>query len=517
MRMSWLLCVSLGTLAWGQAVPNPPVSNPPAAPASPAMQVPVIQPSMAAPAAPAPTHPRLAPNDAPAPGPGKVLTSAQAATPAQAPGSAQAPQTAQPAAPAPAPGQAPSPQAPGAEAPKPTPPPEVPMNTVVLTIKGVCPALATPKAAPGKAGEAKGTESKTTAAAKKPAECKTELTRAQFEAIGKALSPSGITPQLKRQLEQSLPRFIAMSDIAKKKGLDKTDQYKQTLKVAQMQILTTQLARSVQEEADKIPPEKIEEYYKQNPEAFEQFSLDRLFIPRYKSVQPEEKEEKEPEKLTEEQQKAKEAEDKAKQEKGEQELTKLAESLRERAAAGEDIVKLQKEAFEAAGTKVDNPTVNLPKVRRTGLPPAHAAVFELKAGEVSQVISDNGGHYVYKVVSKEELPLDQVKDEIHNKMKAERQKEMMDKYTNSFQSIPNEAYFGPPAAPAAPPPRRGMMGRPMPPGAAPQGAPAPGAQGAPPQNAPAKPGPATNPPPSAPAANPPAQTPPPAAPPSKPN
>ena len=129
---------------------------------------------------------------------------------------------------------------------------------------------------------------------------------------------------------------------------------------------------------------EIEEYYKKNPEAYEQFSLDRLFIPRNKQPAAENKDEaKEPEKMTEEQQKAKEAADKAKQEKGEQELTKLADSLRQRAAAGEDFAKLQKEAFEAAGRKVENPTVNLPKVRRTGLPPAHAAVFDLKVGEVS--------------------------------------------------------------------------------------------------------------------------------------
>jgi hypothetical protein len=66
-------------------------------------------------------------------------------------------------------------------------------------------------------------------------------------------------------------------------------------------------------------------------------------------------------------------------------------------------------------------------------------------GEVSAVISDNGGHYIYKVVSKEILPLDpQIENEIHNRLKAERLKEMMDKYTNSFQAVQNEAYFGPP-------------------------------------------------------------------------
>jgi hypothetical protein len=360
-------------------------------------------------------------------------------------------------------GQAPQgmPPAPGTPAQPPSAgnkaaaePEEVAESAVVLTIKGVCPAAAPKTATASKTATGKAAG----ATAKKPADCKTEITRAQFEKIASGLSPN-VTPQLKRQLEGALPRFMAMSEAAKEKGLDKSPRFQETMKVVRMQVLTQELQRTVQEEADKVPPSEIEEYYKKNPEAYEQFSLDRLFIPRFKQAEAEEKEDaKEPEKANEEQQKAKEAEEKAKREQGEQDLNKLADSLRERAAAGEDFTKLQKEAFAAAGTKVDNPTVNLPKVRRTGLPPAHAAVFELKAGEVSAVISDNGGHYVYKVVSKEVIPLDDsIKNEIHNKLKSERMKEMMDKYTNSFEAVPNEAYFGPPAAPGA---RPGMPRRP---------------------------------------------------------
>src|SRR6266446_6170141 len=378
------------------------------------------------------------------------------------------------------PGMAMPGQAPAAES---KPPAEVPMSAVVLTIKGVCPATTT--AAPKTAAAGK-TAATSSPAAKKPADCKTEITRAQFEKIASGLS-ANVTPQLKRQLEQALPRFMAMSEAAKKKGLDKSTRYQETLKIAKMQILTTELQREVQEEADKIPAAKVDEQYKAHPETYEQFSVDRLFVSRYKQVQAEEKEEeKEPEKLTEEQQKVKEAAEKAKPEKGEQELNAMADSLRERAAKGEDFVKLQKDAFEAAGQKVENPTVNLPKVRRTGLPPAHAEVFDLKVGGVSKVISDNGGHYIYKVVSKEVLPLEQVKDEIHNKLKSERLKEMMDKYTNSFTAIPNEEYFGPAAAAGPQPPN--MRGRMPTPRGQPQGAPQ---QPAPPQAAPP---PAANPP-----------------------
>jgi hypothetical protein len=410
MRKSWLLCVLLATLTWGQAQPG---------------------------------------------------TTPVQASPAQAQGAAKAP----------------------------TPPAEVPENAVVLTINGVCPPVPKTTAA-SKTGAGK----TTAATGKKPADCKTEITRAQFEKLTSALQqgPNPLNAQQKRQLAAQLPQLMALSEAAKAKGLDKTARFAETMKFVKMRILSAELQRAVQEEADKVPPEKIAKYYKDNPEAFEQFTLERLFIPRYKQAEPEDKdkeETKEPEKPTEEQQKAKEAADQAKREKGEQELNKVADSLRERAASGEDFAKLQKEAFDAAGTKVANPTVTLPPMRRTGLPAAHGAVFDLKVGELSAVISDNGGHYIYRVVKKELLPLEQVKEEIHTKLKGERLKEIMDKYTNSFQATPNEAYFGP-AGPTGP------GGRPL--GQIPPHMPRAQPQGAPPApNAPAQP-PAQQPPPSKP-------------------
>jgi hypothetical protein len=360
---------------------------------------------------------------------------------------AQTPQGAPPPAAA---GQAPGG---GMAAAKPSAPPDmsasVPADAPVITVKGVCPA--TPKTAAAKAGAAKAASTPKTS----PGVCQTIITKAEFEKLASGLSTGTMTPQLRRQLASILPRLTAMSEAAKKKGLDNTERYKETLKFAKMQILTNELQHNIQEEAAKVPQSDIDAYYKDHTGSFDQFNLDRLFVPRTK--QPAEtKEADKEEKLTEEQQKAKEADDKAKEEQGEQDMTKLADTLRARAASGEDFMKLQKEAFEAAGMKIDSPTVNLPKLRRTGLPPAHAAVFDLKVGEVSQVISDSGGHYIYKVNSKEALPQDQVQNEIKNTLQSQRSKDSMEKIQNSYTVVNNEAYFGP-AGPGGmhpmPPPR----------------------------------------------------------------
>ena len=92
-------------------------------------------------------------------------------------------------------------------------------------------------------------------------------------------------------------------------------------------------------------------------------------------------------------------------------MKKLAETLRGRAAAGEDFAKLQDESIAASGFKGKPPT-RLGKVRRTSLPPEQGEVFNLKVGETSQLISTPNGYLVYKVGDKDTLPMDHVREEI---------------------------------------------------------------------------------------------------------
>jgi hypothetical protein len=373
MRKSWLLCVLLGTLAWGQT----PSSSPP--PAQPA--------------------------------PGAKAEDMSAS---------------------------------------------VPPTAAVITVEGVC---ATP--AHRTSAAAKGAPTKPAATPKTPATaCKTVITRAEFELLVKGAIPTpNVTPQMKRQLANALPKIIAISAAAKKRGLDKSPQFEEFMKFVRMQVLSRELERSMQEESATISDLDIKKYYDQNPEAFESFTLERLFVPRTKVESEPKPENDKGEKLTDDQQKAKQLEQKAKQEEAEAEMSKLAEDLRARAAAGESFETLQKEAFAAAGMKIESPTVKLPSVRRTGLQAAHASVFDLKAGDVSQVINDSGGHYIYKMDSKSELPVEQVKGEIKNTLQTQRYRDMMEKLNSSFTSTLNPQYFGPEANMPPMPPRMGAPRR----------------------------------------------------------
>lgn len=368
----------------------------------------------------------------------------------------------------------------------------IPPTAAVITIDGVCADKPKPTLAksttPATAGKTD-TAAKTVSPKTSPADCKTVITKAEFETLAGHLAPN-VTPQMKKQLSTLLPQWIALSARAKKEGMDKTPQFEDRVKVLKMQILSQELRQNIQEEAGKIPPAEIEAYYKEHASDYEQFNLERLFIPLNKQNEVEVKDEEKSEKLSEEAQKAKEAAQKAKRDEDQKAMGELAQSLRTRAAAGEDFSKLQKEAYEAAGMKIDAPTVTLPAVRRTGLPPTQAAVFDLKAGEVSEVISDSAGHYIFKVKSKSTIPLEQANNEIHGKLQSERMRKMMEDLNNSFKVETNEAYFGP----AAP---NGPMGGPR----------GPGQMMPPPRMQNQGNGPGSTPPPAQPQAPPPAQPP----------
>jgi hypothetical protein len=325
----------------------------------------------------------------------------------------------------------------------------VPATAAVLTITGVC--KPQPRPAAAKAGASAKPAAKTT-----PADCKTVVTRAEFEKLVDSISAHP-NPQLKRQLATAYPGILAFAQAAQKQGLDKTARFETEMKFARLQILGKELRDQISEKAAKISDEDVDSYYQAHLTTYQEFNVDRVFVPHFRpaaEAKVELKDEKEGKdakddkdaKLTPEQQQKQKADT-------EQEEAKLAESLRTQAAAGEDFAKLQKQAYDAAGMKMDAPPINLPKVRRNGLPPGQATVFDLKEGEVSQVISDPGGHYIYKVKAIVQMPLDdQLKNEIHGMLQGQRQREEMDKYQKSYTVENNEEYFGPPA-PAGPPQR----------------------------------------------------------------
>ena len=138
-----------------------------------------------------------------------------------------------------------------------------------------------------------------------------------------------------------------------------------------------------------------------------------------------------------------------------------ASKIRARAAAGTSFATLQAEAFQVAGLKTKPPSTKLGKEQRTGLPANQASVMDLKAGEVSPVIDDQSGYYIYKMGEKDTIPLDKVKDDIRATLRTQQIQAEMQKLQQSGTPTLNDSYFGEAGGP--------MPGMPMPPPSKPSG------------------------------------------------
>jgi hypothetical protein len=305
----------------------------------------------------------------------------------------------------------------------------VPPDAAILTITGLCPEQ-TPKADPKSAD----------------AECQTVITRAQFEQLSNAIHPN-MPPTTKRQLANSYPRLLAMAREAEKRGLDQQTHFQEMIAFARVQILAQDLVRNIQDAAAQVPAKDIEDYYHDHPAAFERASLERIIVPNIK--QQSSKDSKDD----------KEAENSASETRSEEKdrdrdaMRKEAEALRARAVTGEDFSKLQKDAYGAAGLNTPPPPTSMARTRRSALPPAHQSVLDMKPGEVSPVISDPGGFYIYKLVALEIEPLSDAESEIHKTLENQRMHAMMQKVQDSVTTDVNQSYFGPPSKkhrPAAP-------------------------------------------------------------------
>ncbi len=289
----------------------------------------------------------------------------------------------------------------------------------VITMNGFC-------ADPARAGNA----------------CQTVITRAQFEKLTEALQP-GMSLSLRLNVANSYARNLRMSAAAEKRGLDKTPAFEEELRYARMQLLAQDLNHALQAEANNISDADLEDYYKKNQSSYEEATVARIFVPRAKQIVPAQQSA-----VTAETQKK--AEEEAQQKAAEDAMTKLAADLRARAVKGEDPDELQIEAYTEAGIPRTTPNTKMEKVRRATLPLQHETVMDLKPGEVSEVFSDpGGGHFIYKMISKQTLTLEDVKTEIRTTISSQRYRDSM----KSFQGddVFSDAYFNPPGTPATPP------------------------------------------------------------------
>jgi hypothetical protein len=310
----------------------------------------------------------------------------------------------------------------------------------VVTIHGFCPN------SPGKSGDT----------------CSTVLTKEQFEKVLAAVNQSGapMPPVAIRNMADRYVQIMAFADAAEKQGLDKDPKFQELMRIVRLNSLAEAYRRSLEEKYRNPSDADVQAYYNKNIAKFDQVKLSRVFVPRVNPKAPREG-------LDDFVQRAQQT----------------ANSLRDRAAKGEDMDKLQQEAYKTLGLPPPSLNTDIGSKRRgTGAFPPNVEqdIFALKSGEVTKVEPEPAGFQFYKLQGRETLTLAQVKNEIiaaiHKESLDAANKSVLDPIHTDL----NDTYFGPKTAatPLALPPQA----RPIPPAAQPAATPGAGASKVAPQS-----------------------------------
>src|SRR6266550_6227861 len=179
-------------------------------------------------------------------------------------GQAANPTSSQPPAPSqsPAPPSSAAPAKPATDV-KPAEASSIPADGAVITIQGLCD---NPPADKTKASD-----------------CKTVITRAEFEKLVDALSPN-MAPPARRQLATRYAMGLVMAHEAHKMGIDQGPRFEELLRIARVQVATQQLGQTLQEKASQVPDKDIDDYYRNNSAAYDEASLERILIPKIRQT-----------------------------------------------------------------------------------------------------------------------------------------------------------------------------------------------------------------------------------------
>ncbi|HKW75717.1 MAG TPA: peptidylprolyl isomerase [Terriglobales bacterium] len=259
--------------------------------------------------------------------------------------------------------------------------------------------------------------------AKSAGECKTVLTRRQFDTMLEAISVTAQinSPAAKRSLAEGYVQLLALADAGEQAGIDKDPHFQELMQIVRVRTLAEAYRHSLDAKYANPSADEISAYYNQHKEDFEQLRIDRISIPYVNSKLP-------PSAQANFARKARAAADK----------------IRERAAAGEDMHKLQEEVSDSLG--LTTPAVTDLGARKKGSLPSNVEkdVWSLKPGEVTKVEEERTGYNIYKVRSRDTMPLEVAKNDIIRRLHQENLQAAIKQIMDNVHTKLNEQFFAMP-------------------------------------------------------------------------
>ncbi len=280
-------------------------------------------------------------------------------------------------------------------------PDSVAPNAPVVTIQGVCP--------------------KTTTSAKSDS-CQTVITKEQFNRMlsGMNLAAQISNPAAMRTFAESYAQLLALASEGEKAGAENDPRFQELMRVARVRALADTYRHSLEEKFSNPPQEEIEAYYKENIAKYDSFKVERIIIPSINTNRT-------PAARAEYQKK----------------FQQMANDIHDRAARGEETQKLQDEVYKTLSLP-SPPKTDLGMKRKGGLPAGiEKDLLALKPGEVTRLENEMSGLNIYKLRSRDTIPLEYVKAEIVRDLHQKNMEAALKAVTGNIHPEFNEQFFGP--------------------------------------------------------------------------
>jgi PPIC-type PPIASE domain len=253
----------------------------------------------------------------------------------------------------------------------------------------------------------------------KNAACTTVVSRQQFDGVMNGLNALGapLLPMQRRAVAEGYATTLLNYEAAKKAGVDQDPRFAEVMRLARMRAMGDMYKALQMEKAGKVSPQEIQAYYNSNLDNLEELTLRRVTLPRYNHAN-----------LKDEAYAAKARE--------------VANDIHDRMANGEDLDKLQKEAFDTLGVK-DPPTTKMGPIRRGAYAPdQEKQLFALKPGEITSVVEQPSAFMIFKLERRDTPTLEQARDEIVRILTQRHMEEQEQARSKSIHVEFNEQYLG---------------------------------------------------------------------------
>ena len=263
----------------------------------------------------------------------------------------------------------------------------------------------------------------------KGASCNTVITKEQFNMIltGMNVSNQISSPAAMRSFAESYVQLLTLADAGEKSGVDKDPRFQQLLKIARIRALADSYRRSLEEKYANPSDEEIQAYYQQNTAKYEALKVERIIIPNVNANRAP-----------------------AVRAEYEKKFQQLANDIHERAARGEETQKLQDEVYKTLALP-SVPKTDLGLKRKGSLPVGiEKDLSALKPGEITKLEAEMSGLNIYKLRSRDTIPLEFVKAEIVRDLHQKNMEAAMKSVTGSVHPDFNEQFFGSPVGKGGP-------------------------------------------------------------------